>query len=494
MPEKKATRGLVKSVIGRRDFLLGLGLTPLVATNDLHIKEGFDINMIKQKTSEKIRLGIIGFGFRGEQLARSMKFAHPDWIEEQKKAAEKDSRHITFAEYEKLDDLNVELAGVCDVFDIRVGRGVASGGKQTAGYKHYKELLSDKNIDAVIIATPDHWHAQMAMDAVNAGKHIYLEKCMTRTPEEAVMLRNVIKEHDIIFQLGHQGRQNDTHRKARNLIEKGTLGKISLIETTTNRNNAFGAWIWPIHEKGNANSIDWQLFEGPAENKVPFNSERFFRWRCWYDYGTGMSGDLLTHEYDSINSILNLGIPDSAIASGGIYHYNDGRDVPDVFQANYEYAQDKLSFLYSGTLANGIPRGALIMGSDATLELGKALTVWADSQSTKYKNRIESGIIDPNKPIVNYNIDNLELDALTSATSKYFADRGLMYTYQDGRRYDTTHLHLAEWLNCIRNGGVPSCNINQGFQEAMTAHMATASYRNDTKVFWDAEHEKIVFN
>jgi hypothetical protein len=134
------------------------------------------------------------------------------------------------------------------------------------------------------------------------------------------------------------------------------------------------------------------------------------------------------------------------------------------------------------------------MGSDATLELGKALTVWADSQSTKYKNRIEAGIIDPNKPIVNYDHENLELDALTSATSKYFADRGLMYTYQGGKRYDTTHLHLAEWLNCLRNGGVPSCNIDQGFQEAITAHMATASYRERKRAFWDAEHEKIVFN
>jgi predicted dehydrogenase len=494
MHEKRASRKSVKNVIGRRDFLMGLGLTPLASSTNLNIKKGYNFNIINKNSRAKIRLGIIGFGFRGEQLARSLKFAHPDWIEEQKKAAEKDHRHIIFAEYEKLEDLDVELTAICDTFDIRVGRGIKSGGKQTSGYKHYEELLSDRNVDAVIIATPDHWHAQMAIDAAKAGKHIYLEKCMTRTPEEAVLLRNVIKEHDIIFQLGHQGRQNDTLRKARDLIEKGTLGKISLIETTTNRNNAFGAWVWPIHEKGNANTIDWKLFQGPVENKVPFNPERFFRWRCWYDYGTGMSGDLLTHEYDAINSILNVGIPDSAIASGGIYHYNDGRDVPDVFQANYEYAQNKLSLLYSGTLANSIPRGTLIMGSDATLELGKALTVWADAQSTKYKNRIESGIIDPNKPIVNYNLENLELDALTSATSKYFADRGLMYTYQDGRRYDTTHLHLAEWLHCIRKGGVPSCNIDHGYQEAITAHMATASYRNNAKVFWDFEHEKIVIH
>jgi hypothetical protein len=134
------------------------------------------------------------------------------------------------------------------------------------------------------------------------------------------------------------------------------------------------------------------------------------------------------------------------------------------------------------------------MGKDATLELGKSLTVWAESDSTKYKNRIESGIIDPNKPIINYNTENLEIDALTSATSKYFAERGLMYTYQDGRRYDTTHLHLAEWLDSIRVGGIPSCNIEKGFQEAITAHMATASYQLGAKVYWDKTKEKIFVN
>jgi len=134
------------------------------------------------------------------------------------------------------------------------------------------------------------------------------------------------------------------------------------------------------------------------------------------------------------------------------------------------------------------------MGTDATLELGKSLRVWAESESTKYKNRIEAGIIDPSKPMVNYNRDNLEIDGLTSATSKYFADRGLMYTYQGGKRYDTTHLHLAEWLNCIRDGKKPSCNIDQGFEEAITAHMATVSYRKGKKVFWDSEKEVIVIN
>lgn len=483
-----------KRLLGRREFIGGMGMLTLAGQIDPSLTEKTKEEPELGKINENIKLGIIGFGFRGEQLARAMGFATEDWIEEQKLKATEDPRNTTLKEFYNQSDLGVEFGGVCDVYNTRIRRGVQAFSGKAKSYSDYRELLNDKSIEAVIIATPDHWHATMAIEAANAGKHVYLEKCMTRTTEEAVNLRNIIMAKGIIFQLGHQGRQSDTNHKARQLVEQGTLGKISLVETTTNRNNSFGAWQWPIEEGGNANTIDWEMFEGPAANTMAFNAERFFRWRCWYDYGTGMAGDLLTHEYDALNSILSLGIPNSAIASGGIYFYNDGRDVPDVFQANFEYEDQKLSLIYSGTLANGTPRGTLIMGTDATLELGKSLRVWAESQSTKYKNRIEAGIIDPSKPMVNYSTENLEIDGLTTATSKYFADRGLMYTYQGGKRYDTSHLHLAEWLNCIRHGKKPSCDINRGFEEAITAHMATVSYRKGKKVFWDNEKEIIVIN
>ena len=495
MKTKDADNKSVNARERRRDFLKSMGMVPLAFSGSLKTgtsaRESFSIPGSK---NDILRLGIIGFGFRGEQLAQSLGFAHPDWIVEKRKAAAEDPRDKTLVDFENLDNLNVALTAVCDAYDARIKRGIETGGSRTIAYRNYQELISDKNIDAVIIATPDHWHARMALEAANAGKHVYLEKCMTRTSEEAVILRNGIRESEIVFQLGHQGRQRDANHKARQLVEQGTLGKISLVESTTNRNNAFGAWLWPVDKNGNKDNINWEAFQGPAPNRVPFSPERFFRWRCWYDYGTGMAGDLLTHEFDALNSILDLGIPDSAIASGGIYYYIDGRDVPDVFQTSYEYRDKKLSLLYSGTLSNGTPRGTLIMGSDATMELGKSLTVWADSDSVKYKNRIEAGIIDLNKPIANYDTGNLEIDALTSATAKYFADRGLMYTYQGGRRYDTSHLHLAEWLGCIRNGGTTSCNIEQGFQEAITAHMATVAYRQEKKVFWDRKNEKIILD
>ena len=461
------------------------------ATGDLTGTEGAQVpNKMHQRS---LRVGFIGFGFRGEQLARAMKYAHPEWIDEMTKANKEDPRNKILEDFYNLQDLNVEIAGVCDVFDIRLERGIAVGGKNTLAFRDYRKLLAREDIEAVIIATPDHWHAKMAIDAINSGKHVYLEKCMTRTVDEAVLLKKEVQRSDLVFQLGHQGRQNDLQKRARELYAKGTLGKVTLVETTTNRNNPFAAWIWPIHDKASETTIDWEKFQGPGASEIPFDPARFFRWRCWWDYGTGMAGDLLTHDYDAVNHIMDLGIPHSATASGGIYFYKDGREVPDVFHANFEYPDRDLTLIYSGTLANGVPRGTMIMGHDATMELGQSLTIWADSQSTVYKSRIESGIIDPASPMIRFRPpDKITVDAITSATSKYFADRGLTYTYQAGRRVDTSNLHLAEWLECIRNGGETSCNIEKGFQEAITAHMATISYREGRKVVWDPGNERII--
>jgi len=418
---------------------------------------------------DPLRLGIIGFGKRGEELVGTS-------INSQ--AAQ--------------TDLNIEYRGVCEINDLRLERGLAAAGSKAKAYKNYLDLLNSDDIDAVIIATPDHWHARMAMDAANRGKHIYLEKCMTRTVVEAKSLRDIVKRSAVVFQLGHHGRQRDLNLKAKKLIANGTLGKLTLIETTTNRNDPHRDWEMVGDESLSEEHVDWNQFQGPEAKKQPFSAERYYGWRNYWDYGTGMSGDLLSNEFDVINSILDLGIPESAMATGGLYYHLDGREVPDVFQAAFEYPDSELTLLYSGTLASGIPRGTLFMGNDATLELGRILSVWVDKQSAKYKSRIESGIIDPSSPLVNYLKPLDSVDAVSSATSKYFADRGLDMTYSGGRAVNTTHLHLAEWMHCIRSGGITSCNIDRGFEEAVTAHMATRSFQEGRMIRWDKESGTII--
>lgn len=444
--------------------MAGIASIPLLGTSHESSKNGSSGRSSLSRKSDPVRLGIIGFGSRGEELVNAS----------------------------KQEDLDIEYRGVCEIFDSRMERGISLAGPAARGYSHYIDLLESNDIDAVIIATPDHWHARMAIDAANRGKHIYLEKCMTRTPEEAKALRDAVKKNSVVFQLGHQGRQRDLNRKARELIASDTLGEITLVETTTNRNDPLSGWIVPGHEKANSGSIDWDQFQEPVEVKRPFSKERYYGWRNYWDYGTGMSGDLLTNEFDTMNMILDLGIPESAIATGGLYAHHYGREVPDVFNASFEYPGRKLTLLYSGTLASGIPRGTLVMGREATLELGRILSVWVDKQSIKYKSRIQTGIIDPTSPLVNYLKPLDSVDAVSSATSKYFADRGLEMTYSGGRAVNTTYLHLSEWIRCIRTGSTTSCNIDRGFEEAMVAHMATISYIEGRKVRWNAETEKII--
>lgn len=455
-----------------------------------------------QASGEHLRLGIIGFGGRGEHLVRALGFPHPDVIAGWKQAAMKDSQDKRYQNYMNQPDLNVEINGVCDIFDVHAERGLEAAankarkadrekiGKKPPRYQRYQDLLKASDIDAVVIATPDHWHARMIIDAARAGKHVYTEKAMTRTVNEVYQVKKAVEQSGIIFQLGHQNRQTESYIKAGEAIQKNLLGKISLIEVTTNRNSPTGAWVYPIHPKAGPQTIDWQQFIEPTRNH-PFSKERFFRWRCWWDYGTGLSGDLLTHEYDALNQIMHLGIPRSAMASGGIYHYNDGRTVPDTLQVAYEYPQRELTLLYSATLASRKDRGKVIMGHDGYMELGHTMQVYADPRSTKYQEKIQKGIIDPSLPIYSYVPGKKGVDAITSATEQYFAGRGLLYTYRGGKRVDTTHLHLAEWIHGIRKGQQPSCNIHRGFEEAITAHMSTISYKENRKVYWDEDKQTI---
>ena len=389
------------------------------------------------------------------------------------------------------------------MFDVRAERAIAasanktrrgggSGSRPAYRFRHYEELLNSPDVDAVLIATPDHWHAPMTIAAAAAGKHVYCEKAMTRTEEEVLPMVEAVKASGIKFQLGHQNRQLESHDKAREIVEKEILGKVTLIETTTNRNDPWGAWVWDIHPKGNPDTIDWEQFQGNAANQVPFSLERFFRWRCWYDYGTGLSGDLLSHEYDALNQIMNLGIPKSAVASGGVYFFKDGRDVPDTFQVVYEYPDRDLTVVYSATLASGRGRGKVFMGHDAAMEVGSGVRVIAEAQSTRYADLIERDVVDADRPLLTYRPGYKGLDAVTTATEEYFASRGLLFTYQGGRRVSTHWLHIKDWLDTVRHGGEPSCNIDRGFEEAMTCHMATKSYQLGRRVEWDPIQQKIV--
>ncbi len=510
-------------LIDRRDIIKGLATIPVLGaiaygiyrkkrlyTNyKNNILDELNLNPAPVGISRKvnkdklIRLGIVGFGIRGRQLLRGAGFAEPKWIDDAKNAARQNKFDTTYDDYMEQEDLNIVVNGVCDIFDVHakeallasanIHREGVNGRKGTLPkrYLNYRELVSSPDIDAVIIATPDHWHAPIAIEAAKNGKHVYCEKPMTWSVEETYELVKIVKDSGITFQLGHQGIQNEYFSVAKQLLDRNVLGKISLIELTTNRNSPNGAWVYPIHPDASPRNIDWSQFIGQAPYHK-FSLERFFRWRCWWDYSLGLSGDLMTHEYDIINHLLGIGIPYSAVSSGGIYFFKDGRTVPDVIQTAMEYPDYDLTMLYSATLSSEAHRGKLIMGHDASMEINDSLTVKVDYNSTRFRKKIDKGIINPDVPIYTYVPGQNKIDGVVTPTEQYFAQRGLLYTYRDGKRVDTTYLHIKEWLDSIRSDTQPGCNIDRGFEEAITAHMSAISYRENRKVFWDKDKLGIV--
>ena len=448
-----------------------------------------------------IRIGFIGFGNRAKQLSKALGFLHPNAEKGMKNSSAIDS-------WKAQTNLNVAITGICDVFDLHAENGLATArcellagnakpkGLPVKRYRTYKEMLQDDSIDAVFVATPDHHHARITTDAVKAGKHVYCEKSISLSEEDLNEVYAAVKSSKKVFQLGHQITKNEVFKQAKQIIKKDILGKITLVETTTNRNTASGAWIRHLDAHGNPkpgdlNSIDWEQWLGNRP-KVPFTIDRYYNWTKFFDYDTGMLGQLFSHEYDAVNQLLRIGIPKSVVASGGIYYWKDNRDIPDSLNVVFEYPDRDLTLLYSANLANSRSRGRVFMGHDASMELGGSMSITADNNSTKYAQKIKDGIIETQNPMITVNSGSGKIDAVTSATEKYYSSRGLTSTVINGIVVDVTHLHIKEWIDCIRNGGQTSANIERAFEEGMTILMAQKSYVEKRRVEWDPVNRKIV--
>lgn len=451
--------------------------------------------------SDLIRIGIIGFGARAVWHANGLGYIHPDDEVKRRNAG-------TLEDWLAQEDLNVAITGICDVFDLHAENGLASannklraGGAKTADipvkrYRTYQEMIDDKNIDAIMIATPDHHHAPITTAAAKAGKHIYCEKSMALNEAELNEAYAAVTKSGVVFQMGHQITQSVIFKQAKEIVKKDILGKITLVETTTNRNSADGAWIRHLDAKGNPKpgdekSIDWPQWLGSTP-VVPFTTNRFYNWQKFFAYDTGMIGQLFTHEFDAVNQLLRMGIPKAVVASGGIYYWKDDREMPDTLHCVFEYPDRDMTLLYSASLANSRSRGRVFMGREASMELGNSISITADGESLRYKKQIEAGIIDPSGPMVSFNPTSGQIDAVTSATEKYYAARGLTTTTINGRQVDVTHLHIKEWIDCIRNKTAPSANMERAYEEGIACVMAHRSYLEHRRMEWDPVNKKIV--
>ena len=208
----------------------------------------------------------------------------------------------------------------------------------------------------------------------------------------------------MVFQLGHQYPQTAAFQVAQEILRRKWLGKISHVETTSNRNSPNGAWIRHVDENGNlkpgdSSSIDWKQWLGKAP-EVPFSIRRYYSWARYFDYDTGLFGQLFSHEYDAVNQLLNMGIPETVFSSGGQYTYKEFGDMPDMLNTTFEYPNKGLTMTYSANLTSSRSRGRTIYGRDAAMTVGGTLSVVPDGSSELFEDLLERGLIDPGSPML----------------------------------------------------------------------------------------------
>lgn len=269
----------------------------------------------------------------------------------------------------------VKLVGVCDLYSGRLDRAKEVYGNDLFVTKDYKELLDRKDVDAVIIATSDHWHDRISIDAMNKGKHVYCEKPMVHKLEEGAEVIATQKRTGKVFQVGSQRVSSIVTAKGREVFESGVIGDLVLVETWNDRQGGNGAWQYSIPTDANSGSVDWDRFLGDAP-KVAYDPKRFFRWRNYQDYGTGIAGDLFVHLFSALHAVTSSKGPNRIFTTGGLRYWKDGRDVPDIICGLYDYAaSDKHPAFNLQMRVNFVDGGGggemlRLVGSDGVITMG----------------------------------------------------------------------------------------------------------------------------
>ena len=266
----------------------------------------------------------------------------------------------------------VKLVAACDCYDGRLDHIKEVYGGDTFTTRDYREIVDRKEIDAVIVATPDHWHARISVDCLNAGKHVYCEKPMVHAIEEGRSIIDAQASSGKVFQVGSQYRSSLTYQKARALFQANAIGKLNSVEAWLDRNSAIGAWEYSIPVDASLQTCDWLRFQGNAR-KEPWDPRRFFRWRNYRDYGTGVAGDLFVHLLTGLHTVTGSIGPTKVYATGGIRFWKD-REVPDVMLATLDYpesdAHPAFNVLLRVNFKSGLPKesfGVKFIGSDGVM-------------------------------------------------------------------------------------------------------------------------------
>ncbi|MGI6135777.1 MAG: Gfo/Idh/MocA family protein [Petrimonas mucosa] len=375
----------------------------------------------------------------------------------------------------------VKLVGVCDLYDKRLKDAKAQWGNDLFTTKEYKEILSRKDVDAVIIATPDHWHQPIAIEAMNAGKHVYCEKPVIHKLNEGKALIEAQRKTGVKFQVGSQGMASLGNRAARLLVQQGVIGPVNFVDgqftSAPGRLNAFTA-----PEDASEETIWWSRFLGNAPKK-PFNPQHFFAWRNWKDYGTGIAGDLFVHVLSSIHYIMDAEGPEKVYTTGGLRHYTDGlRDTPDVMLGYFDYPDRNnlgaFTVQLGANYVDGVSKkwGSMdfkIVGSKGTLDVGWDKVVLKTMEDVNPKDlevleQLGQGMNAPEK--------------ISPREYVFHAEKG----YKGGH-YD----HHFNFINGIRNNTPLTADVLFAVRTAAPALLSFESYLRKDAIQWDAQKLKI---
>src|SRR5271170_6533808 len=270
----------------------------------------------------------------------------------------------------------VKLVAVADCYDGRLEHSKELWGDDLFTTRDYAQVLERKDIDAIIIGTPDHWHRQVAVDAMKAGKDVYCEKPMIHLYADGPQMIEAARANNRIIQVGSQRVSSVIYAKAKELLASGAIGQLNMVTARWDRNSAMGAWDYTVPPDASAETCDWPRFLGTAP-KIEFNAEHFFQWRKWKAYGTGVAGDLFVHLFSGTHFITGAKGPTRAVASGALRFWKDGRDAPDVMLGIFDYPEGfnlnlRVNFVDGGEESEGF----LFAGSEGTMEIaGNSVSV-----------------------------------------------------------------------------------------------------------------------
>jgi predicted dehydrogenase len=377
---------------------------------------------------------------------------------------------------------NGELVGIADLYDMHQKAGVEAWGSDVPTTRDYRSLLDRKDVDAVIVAVADFQHRRVVLDCLAAGKDVYCEKPMSHNVPDGLAMVKAVQDGKRIFQAGSQRVSNIVYKKAAEIYASGRLGQVHYIEGHSDRNSPSGAWVYPIAPDASPATIDWNTWLRDAPS-IPFDAARFFRWRCFKDYGEGVAGDLFVHLLSGIQCVSGVNaIPARAYSTGSLTHFNDGRDYPDLLATLYDYPGVTVNVHCNQNNAAGEP--IAFYGSEATLVIsGNTLTVTPQDTAPQPEGYSLNGwTAEAKRQYLN------DWHATHPAPPTQVAE---VETYAAPRGYDDTADHFAAFFRAVETRQHVVEDEIFGNNAAVACHMANHSYFHRAVATWDAASQTI---